>query len=211
MCIRDSLGRLAVFYYGLDLETGEANNRLSDLSSATAGIRINGRHKWKDWGLIWDGSIAQQTDFADNPNNFNALYAAAQVDIEIKNVTFGVSGELLGSDNGQANQTPLGALHRLQGTADIFTRTPDDGLRDFSISSAYRIRRVAIFEDVQAKAEYHWFESDADNSAYGQEIDLSLSGKWKNIRFGIEYADYEADSFSSDTQVFIFSTTFDFD
>jgi len=205
------LGRLAAFYYGLDLETGPADNRLSDLSSATTGVRINGRHKWKDWGLIWDGSIAQQTEFADNPNNFNALYAAGEIGVEIANFEFGLSGELLGSDNGQAVQTPLGALHRLQGAADIFTRTPDDGLRDYSISSTYRLRQFAIFEDVQAKAEYHWFESDAANRSFGQEFDISLSGKWKNIRFGVEYADYEADGFSSDTQVFILSTTYDFD
>jgi len=205
------LGRLAAFYYGLDLETGPETNRISDFSSATTGVRINGRHKWKEWGLNWNGSIAQQTDFADNPNDYRALYATGRLGIEYGNYEFGLKAELLGSDNGQAVQTPLGALHRLQGTADLFFRIPDDGLRDYSVSSSYNLNKIGIFEDVQAVARYHWFESDAFNRPYGQEIDIGLSGKWKNVRFGVEYADYEADSFSSDTKVFILSTEFNFD
>jgi len=205
------LGRLAAFYYGLDLETGPETNRLSDSSSATTGVRLNGRHKWKEWGLTWNGSLAQQTDFADNPKDYKALYAASELGIEYRNYTFSLKGEILGSDNGQAVQTPLGALHRLQGTADIFLRTPDDGLRDYSASVSYDMNNIAIFEDMQAVARYHWFESDAFNRQYGQEIDIGLTGKWKNIRFGLEYSNYEANSFSSDTQVFIFSTEFNFD
>jgi len=205
------LGRLTAFYYGLDLETGPDTNRASDASSATTGVRINGRHKWKELGLTWNGSLAQQTDFANNPNDYKGLYAAGQLDIEYGDYTFGLKGELLGSDNGQAVQTPLGALHRLQGTADMFLRIPDDGLRDYSVSARYNLNNIAIFEDIQAVANYHWFESDAFNRRYGQEIDIGLSGKWNNIRFGLEYAKYEADSFSSDTQVFIFSTELNFD
>jgi len=182
-------GRLVAFYYGLDLETGPDENRVSNLSSATTGARLNGRHKWTDWGLNWDASIAQQTDFADNPNDFSALYAAGQLGLEYRNYDFSVKAELLGSDNGQAVQTPLGTLHRLNGTADQFLTIPDDGLRDISISAGYKLRNIGIFEDVRANAQYHWFESDAFNRNYGQELDIGLSGKWKNIRFGLEYAD----------------------
>ena len=204
-------GRLVAFYYGLDLETGPDENRVSNLSSATTGARLNGRHKWTDWGLNWDASIAQQTDFADNPNDFSALYAAGQLGLEYRNYDFAVKAELLGSDNGQAVQTPLGTLHRLNGIADQFLTIPDDGLRDISISAGYKLRNIGIFEDVRANAQYHWFESDAFNRNYGQELDIGLSGKWKNIRFGLEYADYNEDGFSSDTQVFILSTEFNFD
>ena len=204
-------GRLVAFYYGLDLETGPEDNRVSDLSSATIGARLNGRHKWTDWGLNWDASIARQSDFADNPNDFSALYAAGQLGLEYRNYDFAVKAELLGSDNGQAVQTPLGTLHRLNGTADQFLTIPDEGLRNISISAGYKLRNFGIFEDVRANLQYHWFESDEFSSNYGQELDLGLSGKWKNIRFGLEYADYNEDGFSSDTQVFILSTEFNFD
>ena len=204
-------GRLTAFYYGLDLETGAEGNRLSDLSSATAGVRLNGRYKWTNWGLNWDGSIAQQTDFADNPNDYNAIYAAARVGAEYRDFEVAVKGELLGSDNGQSVQTPLGTLHRLNGTADQFVRTPNEGLRDISISGAYKLRNIGVFEDVRAQAQYHWFDSDAFNRNFGQELDIALSGKWKNIRFGLEYADFNANSFSSNTDVFILSTEFSFD
>ncbi len=204
-------GRLSAFYYGLDLETGETGNRNSNLSSATAGVRINGRYKWENWGLNWDGSLAQQTDFADNPSDFSALYASSEVNLEFKNFEFGLKGELLGSDDGQAVQTPLGALHRLQGAADIFSTTPDDGLRDYSISAGYNLRKSGILEDIQFSISHHWFESDAFNRKYGQEIDFSASAKWKNFRLGLEYADYNADNFSSDTQVLILFTEFNFD
>ena len=205
------LGRLVLFYYGLDLETGEDDNRLNNLSSATTGVRINGRHKWTDWGVTWDGSIAQQTDLADNPNDYSALYASGKFGFEYRNYDVSVEAELLGSDNGQAVQTPLATLHRLNGIADQFLTTPDDGLRDFSVSAGYNLRKFGIFEDVRAKAEYHWFESDVFNRNFGQEFDIGLSGKWNNIRFGLEYADYNAEDFSSDTQVFILSLEFNYD
>jgi len=99
----------------------------------------------------------------------------------------------------------------LNGIADQFLTTPDDGLRDFSVSAGYNLRKFGIFEDVRAKAEYHWFESDVFNRNFGQEFDIGLSGKWNNIRFGLEYADYNAEDFSSDTQVFILSLEFNYD
>ena len=205
------LGRLVAFYYGLDLETGPDENRVSDLSSSTLGVRINGRHKWTDWGLNWDGSIARQTDFADNPNDYATLYAAAKLGVEYRNYDFTVKAEHLGSDNGQALQTPLGTLHRLNGIADQFLTIPDEGLRDFSVSANYKLRQIGIFEDIRAGASYHWFESDEGNSNFGEEIDFELSGKWKSVRFGLEYADYNANSFNSNAQVFILSTEFNFD
>ena len=205
------VGRLVAFHYGLDLETGPDDNRDSNLSSATTGVRINGRHKWTDWGLTWDGSIARQRDFADNPNDFSALYGAAKLGVEYRNYDVSFKAEVLGSDNGQAVQTPLGTLHRLNGVADRFLTTPDDGLRDFSASAGYKLRKIGIFEDVRARLSYHWFESDEFRRDFGQEIDIGLSGKWKNIRFGLEYADYNADNFSTDAQVFILSTEFNFD
>ena len=205
------VGRLVAFYYGLDLETGPEENRLSDLSSETFGARINGRHKWGDWGLNWDASIAQQREFADNPNDYSALYAASKLGVEYRNYDFSLKAEQLGSDSGQAVQTPLGTLHRLNGVADQFLMTPDEGLRDFSASAGYKLRNIGIFEDVRARASYHWFESDEGNNDFGEEIDFEISGKWKNIRFGVEYADYNANSFSSDAQVFILSTEFNFD
>ena len=205
------LGRLVAFYYGLDLETGPDENRQSDFSSATTGVRINGRHKWTDWGLTWDGSVAHQTDFADNSNDYAAIYVAANLGAEYRNFDVAVKAERLGSDNGQAVQTPLGTLHRLNGIADQFLRTPNEGLRDYSLSAGYKLRNMGIFEDVRTRVSYHWFESDADNNNFGQEFDIELSAKWKNIRFGLEYADYNANSFRSDAQVFILSTEFNFD
>ena len=204
-------GRLTAFYYGLDLETGPDDNRESNLSSATTGVRINGRYKWADWGLNWDASIAQQKDFADNPNDYSALYAAVKLGVEYRNFDVSLKAEQLGSDNGQAVQTPLGTLHRLNGISDQFLTTPDEGLRDLSLSAGYKLRNIGIFEDIRARATYHWFESDAGNNDFGEEINFALSGKWKNIRFGLEYADYDANSFSSDAQAFILSTEFTFD
>jgi len=204
-------GRVSVFYYGLDLETGEDDSVTSVFSSATSGLRVNGRYKWDDFGLSWDGSIARQTDFADNPNDFAATYASGELNAEYENFTFGGKAEILGSDNGQAVQTPLGALHRLQGAADIFTITPRDGLRDYSLSAGYNLRHFSIFEDVQFRVEQHWFESDALNRSYGQETDFAVSAKFKDFRFGLEYADYNEDGFGSDTRVFILSTEFNFD
>lgn len=205
------VGRLVAFYYGLDLETGPDENRRSAFSSATTGLRINGRHKWTDWGLTWDGSVARQTNFADNPNDYAAIYAAAKLGVEYRNFDVAVKAEQLGSDNGQAVQTPLGTLHRLNGVADQFLRTPNEGLRDYSLSAGYKLRNMGVFEDVRSRASYHWFESDAGSNALGQEFDIELSAKWKNIRFGLEYADYDANSFRSDAQVFILSTEFHFD
>ena len=205
------VGRFVAFYYGLDLETGPENNRNSNASSATTGIRLNGRHKWLDWGLSWDGSIARQTDHADNTNDFAAIYASAKLGVEYRNYDIALKTELLGSDNGTAVQTPLGTLHRLNGFADKFLRTPNDGLQDISISTGYKLRNIGVFKDVRIGASYHWFESDEFSRNFGQEIDLGISAKWKNIRFDLEYANYDAEQFSTDTKAIILSTEYNFD
>jgi hypothetical protein len=45
---------------------------------------------------------------------------------------------------------------------------------------------------------------------YGEELNLSLSGRIKTMRLSLQYADYRAQNFSADNQALFLSTDFSF-
>ena len=204
------LGRLSAFHYAADLETGtDAAGRLNS-SSVTTGARILGRRDWDELSLVWEASYARQGDYADSPSDYNADYVLLELAVKPGSFDFRLRGELLGSDNGVAVQTPLASLHKFQGFADKFLRTPDDGIRDYSVLARYRFGAMGPFSNVETFARHHWFEADTNGRAYGRELDLSIKAKMNTTGFALEYADYKAESFSKDTQALFLTTEISF-
>ena len=204
------LGRLSAFHYAADLGTVSDGAGRLNASSVTTGARVLGRRDWDDLSLVWEVSYARQSDFADSPADYNADYALLELAVKPGAFDFRLRGELLGSDNGFAVQTPLASLHKFQGFADKFLRTPDDGVRDYSVLVRYRFGEMGPFSNVETFARHHWFEADTDGRAYGRELDLSLKAKVNTTGFALEYADYKADLFSKDTQALFLTTEISF-
>ncbi|MCK5718687.1 MAG: hypothetical protein KAH84_01920 [Thiomargarita sp.] len=115
------------------------------------------------------------------------------------NFVFGIDYEVLGEKEGSeggAFYTPLATLHAMNGFADKFLKTPDDGLVDTSIVLGYINKEFG-----RIIAIYHDFESDNGGKDYGSEFDIVYVRKLnKNLNLFLKSAFYkEGDDFGVDT------------
>jgi len=204
------IGRVSAFHYSLGLESGPKGPLRQDASTNTTGLRVLGRRDGDELSIAWQGSYAKQSDRSDNPKSYSAEYALAEISINPGKVTLKGRVEILGSDNGYSLQTPLASLHRFQGLADQFLQTPPDGLRDFSVFIGYDFGDIGPFQRVTSFARHHWFHADVNRRAYGDELNLSLSGKINNVGMSLEFANYRAENFSDDNQALFISSSFSF-
>lgn len=198
--LQTPIGRVGLFHYALDLETGPDTNRIRTLSSETSGIRFDGRYHRSDLKFDFEASYAQQSDHADNPLNYSADYYLFDVKTFIADLEASVRHEVLGAGGAQAFQTPLASLHKFQGEADVFLSTPIDGIADTSISLKYNGGVIGPFKDVTPTVRVHQFEADRGGAVYGQEVDLVLQAKLADFKLKLALADYRADEFASDRQ-----------
>jgi len=193
-----ALGRVGVFHYALDLETGPNANRNRALSSQTSGVRFDGRYHRSDLKFDFEASYARQSDHADNPLNYSADYYLVDVKTFIGNLEASFRHEVLGSGGAQSFQTPLASLHKFQGEADVFLSTPIDGIADTSVALKYNGGTFGSLKDITPTVRLHQFEADSGGATYGQEIDLVLQAKLADFKLKIALADYRADSFAAD-------------
>jgi hypothetical protein len=200
------VGRFTAYHYRLDIETDEPTQRRNINSNRVTGGRLFGRRHWDEFGLIWDFAYAKQVDHAENPRDFETDYTLAELTVEPGSSGITLRAENLGSGDGQGFQTPLGSLHRFQGLADQFLRTPDEGVQDISLLARHEFSKVGVFDSVRVFARHHWFRADASDAKYGTEWNASISGQYENIILSLEYADYHADTFSTDTRSLFLTT-----
>lgn len=198
--VQTPIGRVGLFHYALDLETGPDANRNRTLSSQTSGIRFDGRYHRSDLKFDFEASYAQQTDHADNPLSYSADYYLVDVKTFIANLEASLRYEVLGAGGAQAFQTPLASLHKFQGEADVFLSTPIDGIADTSLSLKYNGGSFGPFKDITPTVRLHQFEADRGGATYGQEIDLAVQAKLADFKLKLALADYRADAFASDRQ-----------
>ena len=181
---------VTAYAYLLDLEDSPLS------SNQTFGIRINGSNVVSGrTSTSYTVEYAHQQDYGDNPNNYSADYILLEGALTIASITGKLGYELLEGDSVQAFQTPLATLHAFQGWADKFLATPSDGIEDLYFSIATKIRGTNI------SLIYHRFNPEADGPDYGSEWDL-LIRKPIADRYSLvfKYADYDARSFSTDTE-----------
>lgn len=166
-------------------------------SSRTVGVRLYGEYPLNAWLTpIYTLEYADQSDYADNPFNYDASYQLVEAGFKIKppqlldSLMFKFSYERLSGDgkpNG-AFVTVLGTNHAFQGTSDRFLVTPNDGIRDYYVTS------VMTAYGFNFNISYHMIRSDHLDYDYGNELDMELSRPFgKYLTFGLKYADYDAD------------------
>ncbi len=181
---------VTAYAYLLDLEDSPLS------SNQTFGIRINGSNVVSGrTSTSYTVEYAHQENYGDNPNNYSADYILLEGALTIAGITGKLGYELLEGDSVQAFQTPLATLHAVQGWADKFLATPSDGIEDLYFSIAMKIRETNI------SLIYHRINPEAGGPDYGSEWDL-LIRKPIADRYSLvfKYADYDARSFSTDTE-----------
>lgn len=176
-------GKLVGYSYLLDLDDAAPN------SSATYGLSFIGSAPVTDKvAVTYHAEYAYQSDYANNPLDYDANYYHLSLGGKHKKFDYGVGYEVLGSDDGAKGfATPLATLHKFNGWADAFLGTPTDGLEDL-----YAWVGVVLPGSIPVKVFYHDFSSDRGGSDYGKEFNLVASRKFgKNFTLLTKYAHYE--------------------
>lgn len=174
-----------------------------DLASQTYGLRLSGSYPiaQTDVKLLYAVEGALQSDMGDNPNNYSEMYYRLEPGIGYGGGTYKLIYEVLGGDGVNAVQTPLAAMHSHNGWADQFRSTPGDGLRDVYLDVAYKLPFEGVLENTSVITQIHDYRADKGNDHYGHEWGLGVEKKFgSNWTIGAKYADYNADTYSVDTQ-----------
>ena len=181
---------LGAFAYLMDFENdnGPANSNATYGVDYTAGFGP----------FSVTGSIARQSDYADNPVSYDATYYSLEARVTRGAMTLTGGYEVLGSDGGKAAfRTPLGTLHKFQGWTDRFLATPANGVADAYVTATARTGPVVV------TLAYHDFQAEKGGADYGYEIGASLS--WEiadRLNLQLKIADYSAKAHATDITKF---------
>ena len=161
-------------------------------SSATFGGSFTGAYTFDrqtNLKLNYRAEYAFQQDYRNQPIDYHANYYTAELGGDYQRFNLTAGYEVLGSDNGTKGfATPLATLHSFNGWADVFTSTPNAGLRDL-----YGAAGVNIPGNIPFRFVYHKFNADSVSTDFGQEFDAIASRKFgKNWTILFEYAYYLA-------------------
>ena len=191
------------FAYLLDYDAAEQAGALAttNADTQTYGARATAAFKLSPKiTLNLAASYARQSDWQGNPARYGADYLAGEAGLGFGSAGLTTGVEVLGSDNGHAVQTPMAALHKFNGWADLFLTTPAAGLQDWYAGASYRFAKVSALPGLNAAVTFHRFESDAGALHYGDEWDASLGFKLGRANLLAKYADYNAATFGADTR-----------
>ena len=194
-------GNLVGYGYWLDFTDPDVYAK----SNQTYGLRLTNYQKPGDsfklsdnYGLVYTGEWSIQSDYQNNPNNYTVNRWNLMGGFTAYMFTFqGAMEQLDGVGKNKAFQTPLGTNFAFQGWADQFLVTPDNGIRDVFGTVTTLLDRG----EVTLMGVYHNYYDDTGNIHYGKEWNFRAVKKFgKHYSLLAQYAYYEADQFSTDTQ-----------
>lgn len=181
------LAKVSVYAYWLAYyDTGQTGR-----SAQTYGFTVAGSPKiTKGVKLHYRGEYSYQGDYKNNPavggfdlNRYNLMLGATAF-----NVTAKAAIEELGGNGTNSFQTPMGTNHKFQGWADLFLKTPVNGIRDVNASLSTKVLGTKL------AFVYHNFKSSTKSIDYGNEYDFLITKKFgKHYSLLAKYAYYDAD------------------
>ncbi|WOI52205.1 hypothetical protein [Parvularcula sp. LCG005] len=183
---------LTGFAYLLDFE-----DDAPAASSQTYGVAA----ALKNGPLTFKARYAKQSDYAEQPVEFDADYYDVSVSFAKDGFEGKIGYEVLGSDDGvKAFSTPLATLHAFNGFADLFLGTPAAGLEDLYGTISITKKKVGAADLIKVFGTVHDFSSNEGGADYGTEFDAVALAKFGKTTFLVKYADYQADEFAGDRQ-----------
>jgi hypothetical protein len=164
-------------------------------ATSTYGLRVAGETPAGKIKLAYMASYATQTDFADNPLDFDLDYLTGELTATFRQFSFGVGTEILEGNGlagtaGKGFTTPLATLHKFQGWADKFLATPANGIEDLYATAGVTLKGVGSLDTLGFIASYHDYQAEQISADYGEEWNLSLAAKIKRVNLMLKYADY---------------------
>ncbi|MBL8202025.1 MAG: alginate export family protein [Chromatiales bacterium] len=185
---------LSAYGYLMDFDNADS------LSNETFGLRATGASEVSPgWKLGYALEYARQSDYGDNPVDYDAGYSLIELGLSAAKMGFRLGWEVLEGDSsaGSAFRTPLATLHAFQGWADKFLTTPDAGVQDLYLA----VTGKALGADLLLRA--HDFSAQTGGGDWGTELDFSAN--WplgKHYAVLLKGATYDADDLSTDTSKF---------
>jgi hypothetical protein len=181
-------------------------HRVASLSTRTFGLRVAGKHDMsdKDVKLLYAVEYARQNDYADNTASVSLSYKLLEPGIAWKGLVVKAGYEVLDGDGTTGFSTPLATLHAFQGFTDKFLSTPANGIEDKYLKASYQLASDNALKGVKLGGQYHQLGAENGGADYGSEWNVSVSKGFKTdfggLGLGLKYADYDADTFATDTQ-----------
>ncbi|MEM7486769.1 MAG: alginate export family protein [Bacteroidota bacterium] len=198
--------RFGLFTHLLDFQEDAPN-----VSNQTYGITIDRGPLPKDkTALNYRTAFAYQSEFGDNPTDYEAFLINAEVGVSFPSVgIFSIGYELASSDNGIASyQFPLSTGQRLHRISDVFIDPPADGLHNPYFTAECN----NLFWGIGGWLGYHAYFSEEEGDILGQEIDVVL---YRQIVPGLLRAEITYGSFFgeeprfTDLHIFAFDLVFE--
>ena len=173
------IGKFTAFGYLLDFEpiTGIAAglNPVRD-STTTYGLRFAGEKPAGKIKLAYVASYATQTDYADNPLDFELDYLTGELTGTFRQFSLGIGTEILEGNGvvgvgGKGFTTPLATLHKFQGWADKFLTTPANGIEDLYATGSVTLKGVGSFDTLAWRSwrsprssSWRWYKGRSGSS-----------------------------------------------
>jgi hypothetical protein len=183
-------GKISAFGYLLDFQNIVGVPAAIRDSSSTFGLRFAGEKPAGKFKIAYMASYATQTDYADNPLNFDLAYEAAEVGATFRQFGAALGIEVLEGNGVKGFTTPLASLHKFQGWADKFLATPPNGIEDKYINATATLKGVGPLDTLAVVLSYHDYEAEHISADYGNEWNASVAAKWKRVNVMLKYADY---------------------
>ena len=174
-------------------------------SNQSYGLRFTNYQKPGDsykisdnYGLQYTAEWSIQSDYQNSPQDYTVNRWNLMGGLTAYMFTFqGAMEQLDGVGKNKTFITPLGTNFAFQGWADQFLVTPDDGIRDVFGTVTTSLDRG----EVTLMGVFHQFYDDTGNIHYGKEWDFRAVKKFgKHYSLLAQYAFYDADQYSTDTQ-----------
>jgi hypothetical protein len=188
------IGTLSFFDYYLDIDGVAA------ASTNTYGVKLAGSKPVGKLTGTYALTFAQQTEAGVNTTDLDADYYLIEGGLNFAKFGVGLGQEMLGSSDGLVGfSTPLATLHAFQGWADKFLATPAAGIDDRYVRVTYAFGKRGIFTSIAATGVFHDYYADLGDAHFGDEVNLQLVARTDKLALTLKYADYQADTFLTDT------------
>jgi hypothetical protein len=196
-----TVGKLTGFAYLLSFKpitTIAAGLNPARVSTSTYGVRFVGEKPLGKIKLGYVASYAKQSERGRNPFKIDNHYQLLELNTTWRQFTLGLGDEILsgylvpGTTTTIGFSTPLATLHKFQGWVDKFLTTPGNGIDDRYASITWLKKGLGPLDTLTAVVAYHSYRAERITGDYGDELNLSLAGKYQRFTGTIKYGDYNA-------------------
>jgi hypothetical protein len=184
-------GKITAFGYLLDFENVAGVPAAVRDSTSTYGLRWAGETPAGKIKLAYALSLAEQSDYADNPLDFDLGYRYGELTASYQQFSLGYGMEIMEGDGVKGFTTPLATLHKFNGWADKFLGTPPNGIEDRFITAGVTLKKVLGLDSLALVAAHHEYDAERVSADYGSEINVSLAAKYKKVSFMLKLADFD--------------------